>query len=52
MISNYIFYLYALPKEEQIEQILMILVFFLISAIVCVFLDYIKSKFSNKHKIS
>ena len=48
MISNYLFYLYNLPKEEQVKQILIIIVFFFVLFIICIILDYIKSKFFDK----
>ncbi len=50
MVTNYLFYLFTLPKEEQIKQILMLVIFFLLLSIICILLDFLKSKFSNKHK--
>ena len=52
MITNYIFYLYGLPKEEQVEQIFILLSFLFITVIVAIFLDYLKSKFFTKHDSS
>lgn len=52
MITNYMLYLYTLPKEEQIEQIFIILSFIFVSTLVCMFLDYLKSRFSKKRKAS
>ena len=50
MISNYLIYLYTLPKEEQIKQIFILVIFFLISIIICIALDFFKSNFFDKHK--
>ena len=50
MITNYLIYLYTLPKEEQIKQIFILIIFFLISIIICVILDFLKSKFFDKNK--
>ena len=47
MISNYIIYFYTLPKEEQVKQLLIILVFFLILFLVSILLDFILSKFNR-----
>ena len=47
MISNYLFYFYTLPKEEQVKQLLIFLIFFLILFIISIFLDYILSKFKK-----
>ena len=47
MISNYLIYFYTLPKEEQIKQLLIILLFFLILFLVSIFLDFIISKFKK-----
>lgn len=44
MISNYIIYFYTLPKEEQIKQLLILLIFFLGLFLVSIFLDFILSK--------
>ncbi len=52
MITNYLIYLSTLPREKQIEQIVMILGFlFLILAISC-FLIFLKFKLANKNKDS
>ncbi len=52
MITNYLIYLSTLPKEKQIEQIVMILGFlFLILTISC-FLIFLKFKLANKNKDS
>lgn len=48
MISNYLFYFYGLPKEEQVKLIFIFIIFFLFSLILCVLLDYLKSKFFDK----
>ena len=50
MITDYLIYLYTLPKEEQIKQIFILIIFFLISIIICVILDFLKSKFFDKKK--
>lgn len=47
MISNYLIYFYTLPKEEQVKQLLIILLFFLILFLVSIFLDFIISKFKK-----
>ena len=44
MISNFLIYLYTLPKEEQLKQILIILIFFLGMIILSIVLDFIFSK--------
>ena len=51
MITNYMLYLYTLPKEEQIEQIFIILSFIFVSALVCMFLDYLKIPFTANNSI-
>lgn len=52
MITNYLIYLSTLPREKQIEQIVMILAFlFIILAFSC-FLIFLKFKFTNKNKDS
>ena len=48
MITNYLFYLYALPKEEQIKLILIFIILCLFFMIVCIIIDYLKSKFFDK----
>lgn len=45
MISNYIIYLYTLPKEVQIEQIFIFMIFFVILVVICLFLDFLRYKF-------
>ena len=50
MISNYLIYLYTLSKEEQIKQIMILLIFILVSFVICIMIDFLKSKFFNKHK--
>ena len=47
MISNYLFYFYTLPKEEQVKQLLIFLLFFLILFLISFFLDFILSKLKN-----
>ena len=47
MISNFLIYLYALPKEEQVKQLLIILLFFLILFLISIFWDFILSKFKK-----
>ena len=44
MISNFLIYLYTLPKEEQLKQILIILIFFWLMIILSIVLDFIFSK--------
>lgn len=48
MISNYIIYLYTLPKEARIEQIFIFLILFFVLSIICILLDFFKSKYNNK----
>ncbi len=48
MISNYLIYLYTLPKEEQVKHILIFIIFFFSLSIVCIILDFLKSKFLDK----
>ena len=50
MISNYFIYLNNLPKEEKIEQILILLAFFTILFIICCVIEFLKLKFINKNK--
>lgn len=45
MISNYLIYFYTLPKEEQVKQLLILMLFFFILFLVSIFLDFILSKF-------
>lgn len=52
MISNYFIYLNNLPKEERFEQLLIILVFFLILFAICCFLEFLKLKFKDETKNS
>ena len=52
MISNYFIYLSNLPKEEKFEQLLIILVFFLILFAICCFLEFLKLKFKDETKNS
>ena len=52
MISNYLIYLSTLPKEEKLEQILIVLAFFLILFAVCCFLEFFKFKFKDENKNS
>ena len=47
MFTNYLIYLNTLSKEKKIEQILIILVFFLILLTICFLL---KLKFIDKNK--
>ena len=47
MISNYLIYFYTLPKEEQVKQLLIILLFFLILFLISIFWDFIISKFKK-----
>ena len=48
MITNYLIYLYSLPKEEQLKQIFILIIFFLIMFIICMILEIIKHKFFDK----
>lgn len=50
MISNYFIYLSALPKDEKLKQILIILAFFLILFSICCFLEFLKLKFIDETK--
>ena len=50
MISNYFIYLNNLPKEEKIEQILILLAFFTILFIICCVIEFLKLKFINQNK--
>ena len=52
MFSNYLIYLYTLPKEEKIEQILLLLAFFAVLLAICGLLTFIKLKFLNDNKNS
>ncbi len=44
MISNFLIYLYNLPKEEQARQLLILLTFFLFLFLLSILLDFILSK--------
>ena len=50
MLSNYLIYLYTLPKVEQLKQVLILIIFFFIAFISCSLIDFFKSKFWDKHK--
>lgn len=52
MISNYVLYLNALPDEEKFKQISIILLFFGIVIIICVFLKFLQFKFMDENKNS
>ena len=50
MFTNYWIYLISLPKEEQFEQLAIILISFLILFIISLFLIFLKLKFQDKTK--
>ena len=50
MFTNYWIYLIYLPKEEQFEQLVIILISFLILFIISLFLFFLKLKFQDKTK--
>ena len=50
MFTNYWIYLISLPKEEQFEQLVIILISFLILFIISLFLIFLKLKFQDKTK--
>ena len=50
MFTNYWIYLISLPKEEQFEQLVIILISFLILFIISLFLIFLKLKFHDKTK--
>ena len=50
MLSSYLIYFYNLTKEQQIKQILMTIVFFLILFAFCGLLIFLKFKFLDKTK--
>ena len=50
MFTNYWIYLISLPKEEQFEQLVIILISFLILLIISLFLIFLKLKFQDKTK--
>lgn len=52
MITNYLFFLITLPKEELSKQILTILLFFVFIMLIYIFLKYIKIKFTNENSNS
>lgn len=52
MITNYFIYLMNLPKEEQVKQILILLAFFTILIVFCLFLKFLKLKFLDETKDS
>ena len=52
MITNYLIYLISLPKNEQLKQIIILLVFFTILISICFILKFLKIKFLNENKDS
>ena len=52
MITNYLFFLIALPKEELKKQLLIILLFFVFIMLTYLFLNYLKLKFTNENSNS
>ena len=52
MITNYLIYLFNLPKENQVKQILILLSFFTTLLVIGIFLKFLKIKFLDKNKNS
>lgn len=52
MITNYLFFLISLPKEELKKQLLIILLFFVFILLTYLFLNYLKLKFTNENSNS
>lgn len=52
MYTNYLVYLYTLPREEKSRQIFILLVFFIILLAISGFLKFLKFKFLNVNKNS
>ena len=50
MISNYLIYLNSLPNEQKNQQLFIILKFFTVLFLICVFLDFLKRKFRDETK--
>lgn len=50
MFSNYLIYLNSLPNEQKNEQLLILLTFFIVLFLICVFLDFLKKKFRDETK--
>ena len=50
MFTNYWIYLISLPKEEQFEQLVIILISFLSLFSISLFLIFLKLKFQDKTK--
>lgn len=50
MISNYLIYLNSLPNEQKNQQLFIILKFFTVLFLICVFLDFLKKKFRDETK--
>lgn len=50
MISNYLIYLNSLPNEQKNEQLLILLAFFIVLFLICIFLDFLKRKFRDENK--
>lgn len=44
MMGNFLIYLYTLPREEQITQVVIISFFFLVLFLFSIFLDFISLK--------
>lgn len=52
MITNYLFFLITLSKEELTKQLLIILLFFVFIMLTYLFLNYLKLKFTNENSNS
>lgn len=52
MIANYWVYLNALPNEEKMRQIFILVFFFGILLVICCLLKFLKLKFTNKNQNS
>lgn len=50
MFSNYLIYLNSLPNEQKNQQLFIILKFFTVLFLICVFLDFLKKKFRDETK--
>lgn len=52
MIANYWVYLNALPNEEKMRQIFILVFFFGILLVICCLLKFLKLKFTDKNQNS
>ena len=52
MMMNYLIYFISLPKDKQVQQIIILLTFFTFVISICFILKFLKTKFLNNNKDS